>query len=108
MWEKDEDRRAEDGEQTRKRQIAFPSKKLKSENRAATDTFATFLLLSEASLQGTFYVIYLKIAKYSWIVSRWAIVEVFSFLSDVRWQGLLTFLLPTKISHKAPADFTEK
>lgn len=69
--------------------------------------FASFLLFSQACLEATFYVIYLKIEKYSWIVNRWAIVEVLSSLSDVSWQGLLTFPLLTKISHEAPSDFSE-
>lgn len=101
---------AQDGEQRTKWWIIFPSKNLevKKEQPWKFLQLSSFLLFSDASLEVTFYVIYLKIAIYSWIVSRWANVEVFSFLSVVRWQGLHTFPLPTKISHEAPGDFTEK
>lgn len=34
-------------------------------------------------------------------------LEVLISLSDVSWQGLLTFPLPTKISQEPPSNFSE-
>lgn len=50
--------------------VFFWLKKQRSKNRVAKQTLCKVIFL-DACLEVTFYVIYLKVAKYSWIVSRW-------------------------------------